>query len=208
MILRRLIVSVFQTNCYILGCSITQKAVVIDPGDDVEKIIEELKKDRLSLEYILNTHGHIDHAGGNGKLKELTHAKIMIHPADLDLLKNAPVYTQIFGVKTHTSPCPDGFLKEGATIKAGEEISLKVIHTPGHSPGSVSFLGNTIVFVGDTLFADSIGRTDLRGGSYVSLIDSVKSKLIPLGDSIKVYPGHGPATTIGREKKYNPFLTT
>lgn len=206
MIFIRLVVSIFQTNCYILGCENTHEALVIDPGDNIEGIVETLKRSHLSLVYILNTHGHIDHTGGNGKLKELTHAQILIHPADVDLLKNAPAYAHTFGVNVHSSPDPDGLLSEGSIITVGEEIRLQVIHTPGHSPGSVSFFMDTMVFVGDTLFADSIGRTDLWGGSYELLISSITSKLVPLGDDVRVYPGHGPETTIKREKKYNSFL--
>lgn len=206
MILKRLVVSDFQSNCFILGCEKTKEALVIDAGGDISSILDALKRDKLHLKYIVNTHGHVDHVDGNYELKEKTGAKLIMHPLDIELLKNAPTQAALFGMTINPSVLPDILIKEGDTIDVGEEIHLKVLHTPGHSPGGISLLLDGKVFVGDTLFAGSIGRTDLFGGSYETLIDSVVSKIFPLGDDTEVYPGHGPATKVGNEKKHNPFF--
>jgi glyoxylase-like metal-dependent hydrolase (beta-lactamase superfamily II) len=182
LILKKLVVSIFQINCYILGCEQTHEGLVIDPGDNVEKIIKILKNYLVSFVYIVNTHAHIDHTKGNGKLKELTDAQILIHRADLNLLKNTPAYAYTFGISLHSSPEPDSLLSNGSRITLGEEISFQVIHTPSYSPGGVSFFMDTVVFVGNTFFDHSIGRTDLWEGSDKVLLHSITSRLFPLGD--------------------------
>ncbi len=185
----RMMVGPIQANCYIVGCKKTLDAVVIDPGGDVPRIVSELVKRKLTVKTILNTHGHWDHTGGNEELKQITKAPLMIHRGDAPQLNQAP----------------DSFLEEGQEIRFGS-YDLKVLHTPGHSPGGICLSGAGVVFTGDTLFAGSIGRTDLPGGDYDTLIQGVRQKLFCLEDDVRVYPGHGPASTIGQEKAHNPFF--
>ncbi|HID85948.1 MAG TPA: MBL fold metallo-hydrolase [Anaerolineae bacterium] len=205
MLIETLVVGPLQVNCYVLGCEETRKAVVVDPGGDVIAILEALKAHRLELTRIVNTHAHFDHLGGVRELKEVTGAKFYLHPDDLPLLKGFLSQALFFGLRLGSPPTVDGHLEEGDEIAFGRE-SLRVLHTPGHSPGSVSLVGDGVVFVGDLLFAGSIGRTDLPGGSYQTLIETVRTKIFPLGDEVVIYPGHGPATTIRHERRYNPFF--
>jgi glyoxylase-like metal-dependent hydrolase (beta-lactamase superfamily II) len=185
----RLMVGPFMANCYIVGCKKSGEAVVIDPGGEVPRIVSELVKRELKVRYILNTHGHWDHTAGNDELKEIVKAPLLIHEADAGAMNQGP----------------DEFLEEGRAIQFGS-YSLKVLHTPGHSAGGVCLYSPGVVLTGDTLFAGSIGRTDLPGGSYEKLLEGVREKLFCLEDSTRVYPGHGPQSTIGTEKKHNPFF--
>jgi glyoxylase-like metal-dependent hydrolase (beta-lactamase superfamily II) len=194
-----------QVNCVILGCDLTRKAVVIDPGADIELIEESLKKHALSVEMILNTHGHFDHIGANAALKALTGATLMIHPGDLQLLQMARLQAATYGLKADDSPMPDQELEDGQTLTFGRE-SLQVLHTPGHSPGCVCFYRPGLLVSGDTLFAGSIGRTDLPGGNYELLLQSLRQKLVGLPPETKVLPGHGPLTQMAHELRHNPFL--
>ena len=205
MIIKELAVGPIMANCFIVGCERTKSAVVIDPGDEANKILMALAQSKLTVKYILNTHGHFDHVGGNQKMKDATQAEILIHKADAPMLGMLSSFGASFGLNVDNSPPADRTIDEGDKITFGD-ITLKVIHTPGHSPGGVSFYTDGIVFVGDTLFAGSIGRTDFPGGDFNTLISSIKNKLFPLGDEVRVYTGHGPSTTIGEEKRYNPFL--
>jgi len=207
MILHMLEVGPLMGNCYIVGDEKTREAVVIDPGDEPDRIVLTMGKERLTAKTILLTHAHVDHVGGLKALKDSTKAQIIMHKDDAFLLKTAPMQALVFGVRPSISPKPEKFVDEGDTVSCGS-ILLKVLHTPGHSPGGVSYFieGEKKVFVGDTLFAGSIGRTDLPGGDYETLIRSIKEKLLPLGDDVEVYCGHGPPTTIEQEKRYNPFL--
>ena len=204
LIIRNLEVGPIMANCFILGCEETREAVVIDPGDDAPEILSELADARLKIKYILNTHGHFDHVGANKKLKEATNAPILIHKADAPMLPALSAHARMFGLSAENSPEADRFIEDGDLISFGK-ITLKVLHTPGHTPGGVSFYTDGKVFVGDTLFAGSIGRTDFPGGDYDTLIASIQKKLFPLGDDVVAYTGHGPETTIGREKRFNPF---
>lgn len=200
------IVGVLETNSYILYDSETRDALVIDPGDEGEEILKDIEKRRLSLKYIINTHGHFDHIGANGFLKEASGAKIAIHVEDAFLLKNAPMHASSFGLNSATSPEPDFILRDGDDVKIGN-IALKIIHTPGHTKGGICLYYDSQVFVGDTIFAGSVGRTDLPGSlSYTELIKSIEEKLLPLGNDVKVFPGHGPETSIGEERLSNPYL--
>jgi len=205
MILDSLATGPLQVNCYILGCEATRKAAVIDPGGDVELILDKLQKLELQLQMVINTHGHFDHVGGNQKLIETTGVELLLHEADKDLLSMAAQHAAAYGLPTEISPEPDRLLTDGDTISVGE-LEIKVLHTPGHTPGGICLLVEDQVIVGDTLFAGSIGRTDLPGGNHSQLIESIQQQLLPLPDATVAHPGHGPATSIGREKLYNPFL--
>jgi glyoxylase-like metal-dependent hydrolase (beta-lactamase superfamily II) len=194
-----------MANCFIVGCENTKTAVVIDPGDEADKILMALAESQLTVKYIINTHGHFDHVGANKKMKGVTGAEILIHAADADMLEQISIASRAFGMSVEDSPPADRTIAEGDKITFGD-ITLNVIHTPGHSLGGISLSTDGVVFVGDSLFYGSIGRTDFPGGDYNTLISSIKNKLFPLGDDVVVYTGHGPSTTIGQEKRMNPFL--
>lgn len=207
--LETLIVGSVLTNCYVLWCDKTREAVVVDPGferqDETDKVLDLLKKNDLIVKFIINTHGHPDHTCGNGIIKKATDAKILIHKLDADMLTEEGIRrSMMFGFRV-VSPVADSFLKDGDVVEFGE-ITLQVLHTPGHSPGSISLVGKESVFTGDTLFAGSIGRVDLPGGSGRDIMKSLKEKLAVLPGDLVVYPGHGPKSTVGREKRNNPFL--
>ena len=205
MILDTLPTGPLEVNCYIIGCEKTRKAAVIDPGGDAEKILERLKQHELDLVTIINTHGHFDHIGGNRELMEATSAELLIHQDDRQLLDYAQEHAAAYGLQTEASPSPTRELGGDEKLSVGE-LSLQVIHTPGHSPGGICLYVDDCLLVGDTLFAGSIGRTDLPGGDHQLLIAGIKEKLLPLPETTRVCPGHGPMTTIGEEKQYNPFL--
>jgi hydroxyacylglutathione hydrolase len=195
----------FMANCFIVGCEETKQAVVIDPGDEVDKILMVLSDLKLTVKYIINTHGHFDHVGGNKKLKEVTGADLIIHKLDAPMLLHLSDFSAMFGMNVENSPPADIEVEEGYDISFGN-ISLKVIHTPGHSPGGISLYTDGHVFVGDTLFAGSIGRTDFPDGDMNALLKGVREKLFILDDEVMVYPGHMGTTTIGVEKKTNMFF--
>jgi glyoxylase-like metal-dependent hydrolase (beta-lactamase superfamily II) len=205
MIVEVIEVGPLQVNCIILGCEATHKAVVIDPGADIELIEATLGKHGLSVELILNTHGHFDHIGANRALKASTGAPLMIHKDDVKLLQMARLQAATYGLKAEDSPPPDKELQEGQTLTFGAE-SLQVLHTPGHSPGCVCFYREGLLVSGDTLFAGSVGRTDLPGGNHEQLLQSLRDKVVGLPPETKVICGHGPVTTIARELRHNPFL--
>ncbi|MGI5920151.1 MAG: MBL fold metallo-hydrolase [Syntrophomonadaceae bacterium] len=206
MILKSIEISTMGENCYIVGCEETKEVAVIDPGGNHRAILRILEENGLKALYIINTHGHIDHIGGNRGVKEATGAKILIHEKDAKMLVNAVSnFSFLMGTRV-TSPPADEFIKQGDIIKIGKTVELEVIHTPGHSPGGICLKTGDIIFVGDTLFMGSIGRTDFPGGSYPELISNIKEKLLCYDDSVKIYPGHGPSSTIGFERKNNPFL--
>jgi glyoxylase-like metal-dependent hydrolase (beta-lactamase superfamily II) len=186
-------VGMLLTNCYLVGHLETEEAILIDPGTNREaearKILKEIESNGFEVKYIVNTHGHPDHTGGNKFFRETTGAPILIHEYDAPMLKG---------------PFADRTLLDGDSVHVGATV-LRILHTPGHSQGSICLLGKDLIFTGDTLFAGSIGRYDLPGSSIEEIKESLK-KLMILPDHMKVYPGHGPTSTIGEEKRNNPFL--
>ncbi len=204
-IFETLAVGPLAVNCFIIGSKKDNKAVVIDAGGDHEEILKLLKKHDLTLQFLINTHAHFDHVGGVRLLQDLTGAKFLLHQEDIPLLNHLNEQTAAFGLPSIAIPKIDKSLVDNEEIFIGEK-TLRVIHTPGHSPGSVCFFIDNAVFVGDTLFAGSIGRTDLYGGSYTKLINSIKTRLFTMEDHVIVYPGHGIFTTIGDEKQHNLFF--
>ena len=198
-----------DTNCYLLACSETQKAMIIDPGAfnsaEVDNILGIISQHGLKPEYILNTHGHIDHIAGNEQVKQNTNARILIHSKDAGIILSGMMNGSFMFGQEVASPPADSQLEDGQTIELGN-LSIKVIHTPGHTPGCICLYVDGVLFSGDTLFAGSIGRTDLPGGSEKQIIQSIKQKLMILPEDTLVRPGHGPRTTIGKEKKDNPFI--
>lgn len=206
MSIRALPVGPLQANCFVIGCQETHQSVVIDPGGDVDLILSTLEKDNLKLSAIINTHGHFDHVGGNKALKEASGADLMIHKSDAPMLAQLNQMGAAWGMRVDNSPSPDRFLEDGDVVDFGN-LQMKVIHTPGHSPGGICLYleSERALFSGDTLFASSIGRTDLPGGDYDTLISSIQTKLFILPEETDVYNGHMEPTTIGKEKKFNPF---
>ncbi len=205
MIIKTMAVGPIQANCFILGCEETLEAVVIDPGEEADRILKAIAESNLTVKYIINTHGHMDHVSANKKLKDATGAPILIHPLDAPMLAQVASSAAAWGLNAENSPAPDRELEDGDEISFGN-ITLTVIHTPGHTPGGISLLAKDDVFVGDTLFAGSIGRTDFPGGSFGTIKESIQQKLFKLGDDVRVHAGHGPTTTIGQEKRHNPFV--
>lgn len=195
-----------EMNCYIVYHNETKEAGIIDPGNDFQQISESIDKNDISPKYILLTHSHGDHIGSIGKLKEkYPDLKVGIHKDEVHMLENPDLNLSDFILREPVFYTPDFTFVDGDEISLGDE-NLKVIHVPGHSPGGVCFIVDDIIFVGDVLFRGSVGRSDFYGGDGMLLIRSIKEKLMTLPDEIKVYPGHGPETTIGYEKRRNPFL--
>ena len=207
MIFETVVVGPLGVNCFILGCAGTKEGIVVDPGADPERVLAAVKRHGLTVTYVINTHGHFDHIGGNRRLLEATGAKLLIHEADVPFLSRAVDVATAYGLNTENSPKPDGLLVDGQTIKFGS-LQMKVLHTPGHTPGGCCLYleREGVVITGDTLFAEGVGRTDFPGSSHEALIDGIRNKLFTLPDSTKAYPGHGPSTTIGHEKLHNPYL--
>jgi hydroxyacylglutathione hydrolase len=205
MIFTQLAVGPLQVNCYILADKRTKEAIIIDPGEDAKDILDALKENGLHARYLVITHAHFDHVGANKAIKDATGAEILMHKDDDILLKSAANQGFLFGMRSAASPSADRYVNHGDMIMVGD-ISLQVLHTPGHSPGGISLLGQGMVFTGDALFAGSIGRTDLPGGDTITLLRSIQNNLMNLPDDTRVYPGHGPASTIGKERRKNPFL--
>ena len=193
-----------QTNCYVLQSR--QDAVLVDPGDEPKRILLFLKDLEVKTTRIIATHTHFDHVLGVNDIRAQLKIPFLIHPDDLPMLESMQSRVrQIMGFTVPPPPRVDGFLKDEETVLFGDE-EVKVIHTPGHSPGSVSLLGDRFVLTGDALFNQSIGRTDLPGGNFDTLVGSIRNRLFKLDDDIIVYPGHGPETSIGDEKLANPFV--
>jgi glyoxylase-like metal-dependent hydrolase (beta-lactamase superfamily II) len=205
MIIQTLAVGPIMANCFIVGCEQSREAAVIDPGDEADRILLALADQRLTVTQIINTHGHFDHVGANHRLKKVTGAPISVHALDAPMLSQLSRMAAMWGMSAEDSPAPDRLIDEGDRIQVGT-LSFGVIHTPGHTPGGVSLLTDGHLFVGDTLFAGSVGRTDFPGGDFETLKASIQKKLFVLDEGLRVHTGHGPDTTIGREKRDNPYV--
>ena len=201
----QLVVGPLDSNCFIVWDDQIKQGVVIDSGDDADKILNRIKELGIEIKVILVTHGHFDHVGAVAPLKRELNVEFLAHKDDLFFIEDGENAARRWGIMIEQPPKPDRFIKDGDTIEVGN-YELEVLHTPGHSPGGVSFLHNRMVFGGDTLFQSSIGRTDFRKGSFEELEKSIKTRLYTLPDDTIVYTGHGPTTTIGEEKRYNLFV--
>jgi glyoxylase-like metal-dependent hydrolase (beta-lactamase superfamily II) len=207
MILETIVVGALGVNCFVLGDPETKDGVVVDPGADVANILAVVQRHGLTVRQVLNTHGHFDHVGGNRQMLEETGARLMIHEADVPYLAKVAMVAHMYGLQADDSPSPDQYLTDGQRITFGNCV-IEVLHTPGHTPGGCCLYlpAEETVITGDTLFADSVGRTDLPGGSHETLIHAIREKLLPLPEQTIVRPGHGPTTTVGQEKRGNPYL--
>lgn len=208
MFLEQLQVGHMAVFAYLVGDEESGEALIIDPAADADEIIAEAKTNNLNIKYIVNTHGHVDHIMGNAEMKKLTGAQIIVHEDDAGMLTTtSPMTLRMFGAQH--SPPADITVKDGDTIAVGK-VSLKVLHTPGHTPGGMSLHVDGFVFTGDTLFVEAVGRTDFPGSSWPAMLRSIRERLFTLPDETKVLPGHNygrtPTSTIGHEKKFNPFV--
>ncbi|NMC72669.1 MAG: MBL fold metallo-hydrolase [Myxococcales bacterium] len=195
----------FVENTFVVHDTETLDAVIIDPGDDPGRILRTVEQLGVKVHAVLLTHAHIDHAGAVGRILEKLKVPFLVHKEEQFWLDGLEEQARMFGVRAGAAPKPTGYLEDGQELTFGS-LRFRVIHTPGHTAGGVSFLIDKILFAGDTLFAGSIGRTDLPGGSYEQILESIEKRLLPLGDDVAVYCGHGPETTLGRERRSNPFL--
>lgn len=198
-------VGVFRANCYLIFCSESRKAVIVDPGDEGESILQTIRELKLEPEWILLTHGHGDHIGAVGFLKNSLNLKVAIHWEEANMLIDARANLSIlFGESILASPA-DRLFRDGDTFNL-DDRTITVLHTPGHSPGGSSFLLDRHVFTGDALFKETVGRTDFPGSSHSRLIKGIREKILTLDDDVTIYPGHGPTSTVGEERRNNPYL--
>ena len=205
MLLQAFVTGSLETNAYLVADSDTREALVIDPGGDPDEILAFLAKERLTCRLIINTHGHFDHISGNRALKNATGASLLVHEGDAPMLSEAATHARFFMMRAENSPPPDRLLVDQGEVRVGSVV-LRVLHTPGHSPGGVTLVAPGVAFCGDLVFYGSVGRTDLPGGSERVLLDSIRRHIMTLPDDTVLYPGHGPETTVGLEKRQNPFF--
>jgi glyoxylase-like metal-dependent hydrolase (beta-lactamase superfamily II) len=204
MIIKRLAVGPLETNAYIVADEETKQAIIVDPGDEPDRILDEVKSDNLKAESVICTHAHFDHIGATGDIKKETGARIFLHKSDLETYDLAKDQASFWGYSMDELPQPDDFIDEGDEVKVGN-LCFKVMHTPGHSKGGICLYGEGVIITGDTIFQGSVGRTDFPGGSIEELKKSFR-RIIGLPEETKIYCGHGPETTVGNERKYNFFV--
>jgi glyoxylase-like metal-dependent hydrolase (beta-lactamase superfamily II) len=195
----------FQENCYLVFDPDQPDTVLVDPGEETDRFLSEAAARDRSITAIWLTHAHIDHISGVGEIRRATGAPILLHPDDLPHYRQLPRQAQLFGFRVDPPPEPDRLIKDRDQLRIGN-VTVEVRHAPGHTPGHVCFVAPGVVLAGDVLFAGSIGRTDLPGGEHQTLLSSIRRELLTLPDETLVYPGHGPVTTIGEERRTNPFL--
>lgn len=205
MVIHTLTLGMFAVNNYLIHPPNSSKAILIDACEDYPAILQKIEDLNLELVYLINTHGHGDHIAGNKPIIEATGAKLCIHHLEAPYLEDPQLNLSGWMGARLQSPQPDQLLEEGDEISL-EGISLKVLHTPGHTPGHITLVGDGVAFVGDVIFRESIGRTDFPGGSYEQLIETIQTKIYSLPDDMILYNGHGPHTTVAHEKHFNPFV--
>jgi hydroxyacylglutathione hydrolase len=203
--IRHLVTGPLSVNTYIVFCNETKQGAVIDPGGNADKIISLLRSEKIMLTHILLTHGHFDHIGGVANLKQNTQSAVCIHSLDKEMLTNPTKNLSLLMGAGCIQPKPDVLLHDGDMFQIGN-LEVHVLHTPGHSPGSVTYKIGEILFAGDSIFRSSIGRTDFQGGSYEQLMQSIKARILTQSRNSRIYPGHGEGTTVGHELENNPFL--
>jgi hydroxyacylglutathione hydrolase len=207
MIFEIIVVGPLAVNCFLLGDEESRDGIVVDPGGDAAKVLAAVQRHGLTVSRVINTHGHFDHVGANRQVLAATGAELLIHREDAPFLSRAADVAVMYGLSTENSPPPDRFLEDGMVIGLGG-TGITTLHTPGHTPGGCCLYleAEGKVITGDTLFAEGVGRTDFPGSSHEALMTSIRTKLMTLPDAVVAYPGHGPATSIGHERRYNPYL--
>lgn len=205
MIIRRLEVGFLKANCYLLASEGTKEGVVIDPGGEAKRILEMVRQENLKIKYIINTHGHFDHVAADAEVSKGTGAPVCIHAGDVKALSDPRSSLSLLFGAPFPAVSPEVILTEGQILKVGE-LSLKILHTPGHTPGSISVLVDRHLFTGDLLFSGSVGRTDFPGSSHRELLKSLREKIMCLPGETQIHPGEGPETTLDKEREFNPFL--
>lgn len=205
MLLHAFVTGPLETNTYLVGDRAAGEVLVIDPGGDPGEILAFLARERLRCRFVVNTHGHFDHISGNRELSSTTGAPVLAHEDDAPMFGKAAAQARFFMLHADNSPQPERFLRDREEVRVGA-VSLRVVHTPGHSPGSITLVAPGVAFCGDLVFHGSVGRTDLPGGSERVLLDSIRRQIMILPDDTVLYPGHGPETTVGLEKRQNPFF--
>lgn len=205
MLIKKVVVGNFQANCYIAGEEKAGRGVIIDPGGDARRVLDIVEENKLEIVYIIATHAHIDHIADLKRVKELTGAQFLLHPGDAPFLEKPELNLSSLLQDPRTFPSPERFIRDEEKLRIGE-VEFRIIHTPGHTPGSISLIVDRCAFTGDALFAAGIGRVDLPGGDFKTLQRSIRERIYSLPEETRVFPGHGPETSIKKEKRDNPFV--